>query len=165
MDAYRRPVLAAHVGRRSEGLRTPCIRAAPVFDVSKTVTTRDSITIRWNPGSAYTDYFLVYGRRLVIARRDIPTGDFSLLASGNLTFTSYTATNLAPGSSYEFRLVGMTADNSSSSEATFTFQTASVAENAELPPGGMLFGKGGVRHVGAGVLTGRRSSLLLGRAT
>lgn len=79
----------------------------------------------------------MYGRRLTIARRDIASGDFSLLTSGNLT--SYTATNLASGASYEFRLVGVTADNSSNSEATFTFQTASVAENAnELPPGGTL---------------------------
>jgi len=109
--------------------------------VGKTVTTRDSISIRWNPGSEYTAYFLVYGRRLTVARRDISTGDFSLLTSGNLT--SYTATNLAPGASYEFRLVGVTADNSSNSEATFTFQTASVAENAnELPPGGTLRGRG-----------------------
>jgi len=106
-----------------------------VFNVAQTVTTRDSITIRWSKGSDYTAYFNVYGRRIATSRRDLSVGNYTLLMSGNAT--SYTATGLASGATYEFNIHAMTADNSSSSQALFTFQTASVAENSnELPPGG-----------------------------
>jgi len=110
------------------------VLAAPVFSVGETVTTKDSITIKWQQGSEYTDYFLVYGRRIMTARRDLPTGNFTLLM--NSTSNTYTATSLASGATYEFSIHAVTADGISTNHATFTFQTTSVAENQEFPPGG-----------------------------
>ena len=120
---------------------------AAVFSVADTITTRDSISFKWSRGSDFVAYFLVYGRRILNTRRDIAPGNFTLLA--NTTYTNFTATSLASGATYEFNIqsvaVNADGDTSVNNEAFFTFQTASVSENAnELPPGGTLPDQGGV---------------------
>jgi len=107
---------------------------APKFNVANTVTTKDSITIFWEKGSALTASFLVYGRRLALSRRDIGTGNYTLLL--NSTATSYKAEGLASGATYEFSVHAVTADGVANNQASFTFQTLSVADNQALPDGG-----------------------------
>ena len=106
---------------------------APVVDLAHTQLATDAITFSWQAGSALTHSFNVYGRRSSNGRRDLVDGNWTLVQ--NSSDTSYTATDLSAGTSYDFSVHALDINGNDLNQVQYTFQTLATAGQGQLPPG------------------------------
>lgn len=94
--------------------------------------TTTSIKFSWHAGSVLTASYDVYGSK-ASSGRDLAVGNWTILQSSN--DTSYTATDLASGTTYIFSVHSLNANGNDLNHVEYSFQTQALAGQGQLPPG------------------------------